>query len=86
MGSELTVMAADLLRIRSRWRGYDTIWGWLLSGLAVIVYFFGSDEKRHGDDYETAERRRKANDISRIAAVSLFVLAIIVDIVVAGSK
>lgn len=74
------------MRHRSRGIYFRTIWGWLLSGLAVIVYFFGSDEKRHGDDEETAARRRKANDISRIAAVSLFVLAIVVDIVVAGSK
>lgn len=81
MGSELMVMAADLLRIRSRWRGYDTIWGWLLSGLAVIVWFFGSDEKRHGDDYETAERRKKVNNISHIIAGILFLLAIVLDVV-----
>lgn len=81
MGSELMVMAADLLRIRSRWRGYDTIWGWLFSVLAVIVWFFGSDEKRHGDDYETAERRKKVNNISHIIAGILFLLAIVLDVV-----
>ena len=84
MGSELMVMAADLLRIRSRWRGYDTIWGWLFSGLAVIVWFFGSDEKRHGDDYETAERRKKVNNISHIIAGILFLLAIVLDVVLSN--
>lgn len=78
----LYLMDAALLRLR--WRGFDTIWGWLLSGLAVIVWFFGSDEKRHGDDYETAERRRKANNISRIAGGVLFFLAIVVDTVVSS--
>jgi hypothetical protein len=49
--------------------------------LAVIVWFFGSDEKRHGDDYETAERRKKVNNISHIIAGILFLLAIVLDVV-----
>ncbi len=72
----------DAALLRRRWRGFDTIWGWLLSGLAVIVFIFGSDEKRHGDDFETAERRTRANNISRIVAGILFFLAIVVDVVV----
>lgn len=67
---------------RYRRYGFDTIWGWVFSGLAAIVFIFGSDERRHGDDDETAERRRRANDISRIVAGTLFILAIVVDIVV----
>ena len=79
MGLDLT--AAALFRVRRYW--FDTIWGWILCGLAVIVWFFGSDEKRHGDDFETAERRRKANNISRIVAGILFFLAITVDTIAA---
>ncbi len=61
--------------------GFNTVWGWLFSGLAVLVWFFGSDERRHSDDEETAARRRRANDISRIVAGALFVLAVILDVV-----
>jgi hypothetical protein len=48
--------------------------------LSIIVFIFGSDEKRHGDDFETAERRTRANNISRTVATVLFILAIVVDI------
>lgn len=66
---------------RNRGIYFRTIWGWLFSVLAVIVWFFGSDEKRHGDDYETAERRKKVNNISHIIAGILFLLAIVLDVV-----
>ena len=78
MGLELIDTA-----VRRRGRGiyFRTIWGWLLFIAAVIVWFFGSDERRHGDDEEMAARRRRADNISRIAAASLFVLAVIVDLI-----
>ena len=59
---------------------FRTLWGWILFILAIIVFIFGSDEKRHGDDFETAERRTRANNISRTVATVLFILAIVVDI------
>ena len=60
---------------------FRTIWGWILFILAIIVFIFGSDEKRHGDDFETAERRTRANNISRTVAGALFVLAIVLDVI-----
>ena len=76
----LCFIEASMCR-RNRGIYFRTIWDWLFSGLAVIVWFFGSDEKRHGDDYETAEHRKKVNNISHIIAGILFLLAIVLDVV-----
>lgn len=67
--------------LRRRHRGFyfRTVWGWLFSGLAVIVLFFGVNERRRHDDDETAERKALVSNISRIIAAVLFVLAIILD-------
>lgn len=77
MGLELIDTA-----VRRTHRGlyFRTIWGWILFILSIIVFIFGSDEKRHGDDFETAERRTRANNISRTVATVLVILAIVVDI------